>query len=138
MSEEKNNKRGPGRPMGSKNKKKTTTLASLNQAHGKDEEAEQKIRPTTLAQIWGDESSNKYGTSDAKKYKEQISEMGRADLFRHATKLGMVPVDNLTLLRGRMEKEFNKHVMKFNAPASTAGPAKNVPSEIQSILDGGK
>lgn len=139
MSEEKEiKKRGPGRPKGSKNKKKTTSLANLSQTHGKDLDGEKKIRPTTMAQIWGDDGSSKYGTLDCEFYKDKISNMGRADLFRHATKLGMVPIDNLTLLRSRMEKDFNRHVLKFNAPVASTSRPESVPSEIQSILDGGK
>jgi hypothetical protein len=138
MNEKEETKRGPGRPKGSKNKKRATSLANLSQAHGKDLEKEKKIRPTSLAQIWGDDGSNKYGTADAALYTEQISAMGRADLFRHASKLGMVPIDNLTLLRSRMEKEFRKHIMKFNAPVTSSSLPERVPSEVQNILDEGK
>jgi hypothetical protein len=138
MSEETTKpKRGPGRPKGSKNKKKVT-LGSLHQTHGKDEAHEKKIRPTTLAQIWGDDGTDKYGTLDLGTYKSQISTMGRADLFRHATKLGMVPIDNLTLLRSRLEKEFQRHVLKYNAPPEDTGAPEKVPSDVQRILSEGK
>ena len=117
-----------------KTSKKTTTKASKEtyQTHGKVENS----RPTTLDQIWGDDGSGKYTTMKVEEYREQLSEMTRADIQTHATKLSVVPVENREMLVKRLVREFEKHVASYNRPASAKPTAMS--KEGLRILSEGK
>ena len=97
----------------SASKKSSKKVESLSQAHGKEEK---KYKPTTLDQIWGDDGLAKYGTHDQQEYEDKIRHMNRTDLHTHASKVGIIPVDNREILEGRLIKEFCKHVASFRAP----------------------
>lgn len=117
--------------------RKKKKLESVHQTHAKDEEAA-KFVPQTLEQIWGDDGSSKYGTMDTEQYEEFLMNCSRAELHRHAVKVGgIVPIDNLSLMRDKLLKEFRKHVNSFKAPPVTKKPHK-VSKEVQTILDEGK
>jgi hypothetical protein len=97
----------------SASKKSSKKLESLSQTHGKQE---RKYKPTTLDQIWGDEGLVKYGTHDQEEYEDKIKNMNRTDLHTHASKVGIIPVDNREILETRLIREFCKHVASFRAP----------------------
>jgi hypothetical protein len=42
--------------------------------------------------------------------------MNRTDLHTHASKVGIIPVDNREILETRLVREFCKHVAAFRAP----------------------
>jgi len=116
---------------------KKVKLNDLNQAHGKDESSE--FQPVTLDQIWGDDGNGRYNTMDRDKYYDWIHEITRSELFHHASKLGIVPIDNLSLLRQRLMKEFSKHVSMYRFPANAKNQTTHkLSSEIRKILDEGK
>ena len=87
---------------------KKSKISQLSQTHGKVER-----RSMTLDQVWGDTGNNKYGTLDPKKYEDQINNMNKSDLQAHATKVGLVPIDDRNNLISRLKREFNKHVSIF-------------------------
>ena len=89
-----------------------------------------KTQFTTINQVLGDTGGGehgKYNTLDLDEYKDQLTEMGRADLQIHATKVGVMPRGQVDLMKRELVKEFNKHVASYNFPAEkeTKEKAKN-------------
>jgi hypothetical protein len=119
-------------------RKKTAKAAkdvkNLSQTHGQAEE----FTPTTLDQIWGDDGTSKYGTIDEGEYLNKLNGMTKSDIYLHASKLGIVPVDD----RGRLEKtllnDFKKHVAKFKMPSQADESHGKLPKNIREILEEGK
>jgi hypothetical protein len=108
---------------------KKSKISQLSQTHGKVE------RAITLDQVWGDTGTNKYGTLDPKKYEDHINNLNKSDLQAHATKVGLVPIDDRNTLISRLKKEFNKHVSIFTQAKidkkinKTSKTAKDILSE---------
>lgn len=113
---------------------KKTKLKDLNQIDAKVE----TTRPTTLDQIWGESGTAKYGTNDPQEYKSYISSLNRTDLQAHALQVGVLPNDNLEMLRARLEREFMRHVVSFQAPPSKLQKPKKISQEVQKILSEGR
>ncbi|NBW29414.1 hypothetical protein EBR37_03470 [bacterium] len=88
---------------------KKSKISQLSQTHGQVER-----RPITLDQVWGDTGTNKYGTLDPKKYEDHINNLNKSDLQAHATKVGLVPIDDRNNLISRLKREFNKHISTFS------------------------
>ena len=100
-------------------------LNELHQTHGKVE----TYTPSTLNQIWGDTGIDKYNTFNLEEYKQDLSEMAKADLRSHAVKMGIIPIDDREQLERRLIKEFNIHTASFRRPVinkPTAKPTKEV------------
>ena len=98
--------------MKKKPKKRVSKVKDLSQAHGKDE----TIQPTTLDQIWGDTGISAYRTMDENVYREELDALNKSDLQSHASKKGLIPVDDRRLLTGRLITEFKKHVNQYRVP----------------------
>ena len=123
--------------MAKKTTKKTVKGKKLNnlaQTHGKEE----KFQPTSLEQIWGDDGMSKYSTFDPLTYEDALDEYSKVDLQSHATRVGVVPVDNVTLLRQRLMKEFHKHVNAYRMPSQPTNDPTVVSKEVRLILEEGK
>tara|TARA_R100000008_G_C3560293_1_gene155744 strand:- start:63 stop:446 length:384 start_codon:yes stop_codon:yes gene_type:complete len=114
---------------------KKKNVKNLSQTHGKVE----KFEPTTLDQIWGDDGSSMYGTMDERTYEERLDDMNLSDLQTHASRVGIIPVDNRGMLKDRLMREFRKHVLGYKKPFSdeTVGE-KPVDKEIAKILSEGR
>lgn len=93
-------------------KKKVKNINQLSQTHGKLEEKEYK----TLDQVWGDEGILKYKTLDESEYLNSLKQMNKSDLQAHASKFGLIPVDDRETLTKRLIKEFKKHASLYNLP----------------------
>jgi len=114
---------GKGKIMTSRKKpKKSTAKASkptkideLNQTHGKVDKPEE-FQPTSLEQIWGSDGSSKYGTLDQSEYEKTLGGMAKSELHVHATKVGLIPVDDRGILTKRCIREFARHVGQFSTP----------------------
>ena len=114
-----------------KSKKK---LEKLSQTHGKED----SFQPTTLEQVWGDDGLAKYSTLDSSEYEAKLLHMDKADIQSHASKVGVIPVDNTELLKQKLVKEFHKHVNQYRMP-SQSGQTPEPPSEkVRQILQEGK
>jgi hypothetical protein len=113
---------------------KKTKLKDLNQIDAKVETA----RPTSLDQIWGEDGTSKYGTNDPQEYKNYINSLNRTDLQTHAVQIGVLPNDNLEMLRNRLEREFLRHIAAFQAPPSKLQKPKKISKEVQKILSEGR
>jgi hypothetical protein len=103
-----------------RNMKKKTKLDNLSQTHGKIEKYECK----TLDQILGDDGTSKYKTLDLEKYKEYLYDLNKSDLQSHASKIGLLPIDNRELLSKRLIKEFEKYTSSYKLPKLEAREIK--------------
>jgi hypothetical protein len=101
---------------------KKSKINLLHQAHGKVEK-----RPLTLDQVWGDTGTSKYGTLDKEIYAEYLEALNKSDLQSHASKIGLVPIDDRKTLIGRLKKEFQKHIAIYKP--SPQVNRNNVPSK---------
>ena len=93
-------------------KKKVKNIGELSQTHGRLEEKEYR----SLDQIWGDDGIRKYKTLDESEYLITLKEMNKSDLQAHASKFGLIPVDDRETLIKRLVREFKKHVSNYNVP----------------------
>lgn len=109
-------------------------VSDLHQTHGKVEEFE----PSTLDQVWGDDGFTVYKTLNEKEYLEKLDEMAKVDLQAHATKVGLIPTDNVMLLREKLLKEFRRHVSLYRRPKATKEKQINLSKEVKDILGEGK
>ena len=116
-------------------KRKKKSLDSINQTHAK---VEKKFEPTTLDQIWGDDGTSEYGTLDYDSYKGKIFDMNMSDLQAHASRVGIVPIDNRNMLTDRLLREFGRHVSSFKKPSEDLQENQNIPKKIRDILAEGR
>jgi len=114
--------------------KKTKKLEDLSQTHAMEE----KFVPTTLDQIWGDEGLSKYNTMDEQVYIDRLNEMNKTDLWSHASKVGLVPIDNTSLLRKTLIAEFKKHVNMYRKSLAPQETPKRLSKEALKILSEGR
>jgi hypothetical protein len=119
-------------------KKKTTAnskkVKDLSQTHGKVDD----FTPTTLDQIWGDDGTSKYGTLNEGEYLNKLNAMTKSDIYLHASKLGIVPVDDRSRLKKTLLNDFKKHVAKFKMPTQSDDSQEQLPKNIREILEEGK
>jgi hypothetical protein len=116
-----------------KNSKKAS-VKKMSQTHGKVE----KFEPTTLDQIWGDDGTSMYGTLDDNKYQERLDEMNMSDLQSHASRVGIIPIDNRSMLRERLMREFRKHASSYKKPIETQDDSETVNKDAMKILSEGR
>ncbi len=117
--------------------KSKKSLKSMSQTHGKVETK----KATTLDQVWGDTGHTKYGTMDIDKYEAELRSFPKVDLQAHATKIGLIPIDNRETLTSRLIKEFKKHVASYNTPDVKRGQdvrESQVSEEVVKILRDGR
>lgn len=108
-------------------------LSDLTQTDAKEE----KGKPTTLDQIWGDTGLSKYGTNDFDDYKAYLRGLNKTDIQNHAMQVGIIPNDNHEILFARLEREFLRHVGSYNTPKEKS-KSKKTSKEVQRILSEGR
>jgi hypothetical protein len=108
-------------------------IEELSQTHGKLENVQYK----TLDQIWGDNGSSKYKTTNIEEYTDFINEMNKSDLQAHANKIGLVPIDNRDMLTKRLLAEFKKFISTFNVPKNIDNSV-NLDKKSKDVLSEGK
>ena len=113
---------------------KKKSVKNLSQTHGKEE----KFEPTTLDQIWGDDGTSTYGTMVEDHYETQIDEMNMSDMQTHASRVGIIPIDNRNTLRERLLREFRKHVASYRKPVNNPSPEPSLSKEMRKILYEGR
>jgi len=117
-----------------KSAKKTKKMKNMTQAHGKVEEFE----PSTLEQIWGADGMDTYNTLEVGEYEDQLRGMAKVDMQAHATKVGLIPIDNMDILKQRLVKQFKNHVATYRRPKITKKNDPRLTKEIKNILGEGK
>ena len=113
---------------------KKNSLKDLKQIDAKEE----KGKPTTLDQLWGDTGLSKYGTHDPVEYKTRLKSMNRSDMQAHALSVGILPTDNHEILTARLEREFLKYTLAYNTPTENKQKTKKVSQEVMKILSEGR
>ena len=131
MSEKQENNQEKKQEQKKSNK---ANLESLSQTHGKEE----KFRPTSLDQIWGDKGTWKYSTMDENEYRAMVENMPRSDLSAHAQKVGLIPISDRTQLIKRLTVEFKRHIMAYRTPQVDGGKNNPISSEAEKILKEGR
>ena len=114
-------------------KKSKKSIENLSQTHGKLEAKEYK----TLDQIWGEDGSSKYKTLDETEYRDYLNDLNKSDLQNHASKLGLIPIDDRDSLTKRLISEFKKYVSLFKIPKTNSNKI-NLTKEVKSILSEGR
>lgn len=115
--------------------KKSKKLQSLSQTDAMS--TEPSSQPTTLDQIWGDTGLNKYNTLDEQSYEQELLDMAKVDLQKHAEKHGLVPIDDVRTLRARLLREFRRHVGMYSKPVENKQGNK-LSKDVLRILSEGK
>jgi hypothetical protein len=108
-------------------------LQELSQTHGKIEDTQYK----TLDQIWGDDGSSKYKTSNLQDYLNYLNDLNKSDLQDHAKKIGLIPIDNRETLTKRLTSEFRKYMSMFKLPKNSENLV-NLDKKSKDILSEGK
>ena len=91
------------------------------------------MQPTSLDQIWGDTGISKFKTLDRDEYESQLNDMNKSDLQTHATKVGLVPIDDTKMLK-KARKELDKHVSSYKTPKNM--PKKTVKDALKILGEG--
>lgn len=114
--------------MAAKRKTRKKNLSEINQTHGKVE----KSKPTTLDQIWGNDSLSRYSTLSYEEYQGNLKDMDKSKMKEHAIDLGLVPIDNLAVLQERLLAEFRAYIGQYaSIPDQTT---ENQPKASEKIL----
>ena len=113
---------------------KKSSLKNMSQTHGKTKEFE----PTTLDQIWGDDGTGMYGTLDIQKYETRLDDMNMSDMQSHASRVGIIPIDNRSMLRERLVRELRKHASAYKKPATAPEENAEISKDIIKILSEGR
>ena len=113
---------------------KKASVKKMSQTHGKVE----KFEPTTLDQIWGDDGTSMYGTMDDTEYQLRLDDMNMSDLQSHASRVGIIPIDNRSMLRDRLLREFRKYVSSYQKPIVTQDDSQTADKETMKILSEGR
>tara|TARA_Y100000004_G_scaffold90840_1_gene101813 strand:- start:763 stop:1146 length:384 start_codon:yes stop_codon:yes gene_type:complete len=121
-------------------KKKKVALKDMSQTDGMAIDETPKTEPSTLNQVWGDDGTSIYKTMDIDVYEQVLSNMSKADLKNEATRVGLLPIDNMQQLKARLIREFKMHVSSYKRPASSGKPQNplDVPDKIRKILEEGR
>jgi len=132
----KENNKKPKKAKASSKGSKPKKVDEMSQTHGKVENFE----PNSLDQVWGDTGETRYGHLDEKKYEEELNNMTKSELFAHASKHGIIPIDNRDQLEKRLIKEFNRYSLEFKKPHHQEDPIRmdNISLEARKILEEGK
>ena len=105
----------------------------MTQVHGKAE----NVAPTTLDQIWGDDGIWKYNTMKVDEYRAQLNEYNLTDLQRHASRVGIIPIESRVRLQETLLREFKKHVSAYNVPNDPSQDTE-ISEEAMKILKEGR
>lgn len=130
----------PRKKSTSKASVKKPKIEDLAQADGRDDSKQETViesKPRTLNQVWGDDGLWKYSTMNADEYNVQLDEMNKSDLQAHAQSVGLIPIDDVVLLRKRLKNEFKSHISKYqnvDQPKQTTSISK----EARNILKEGR
>jgi len=113
---------------------KKTKLNQIHQTHGKIEDTNNSVR--TLDQIFGDDGTSRYGTLILEEYIDYLNDLNKSDLQSHASKIGLVPIDNRETLISRLKKEFVKHVAVYNVKPVQDKKIKNAKTAKDILSEG--
>ena len=64
--------------------------------------------------------------------------MNMSDLQAHASRVGIVPVDNRNMLSDRLLREFSRHASTYSKPVEASAEHQEIPEKIKQILAEGR
>lgn len=96
------------------------------------------FQPTTLDQIWGEDSNTNYKARSVKEYEQQLAEMNTADLQAHAVKVGILPTESRERTVRKLTTEFASYLSQLSRIPKTTVKPKDVPKQIMDILSEGR
>lgn len=115
---------------------KKTDTKNIMQTHGKTEEENPR---KSIYDLMNTKTVNPFGTSNATKFEDEMSQMNMHDLQRLAIKIGIIPSSNRTALKNKLRREFSRYcggqlsekayqAQQQNGPVATPGSesAKNI------------
>jgi len=109
-------------------------LKDLKVTHGKTV----ATKPMTLSQLWGDTSDQLYGTSDESTYVRSLTELNKSDLQAHASRVGVLPMDDREYLTKKLIRAFRDHISLYKAPKDNPKEIQKVSDKVKSILAEGR
>ncbi len=95
--------------------------------------------PTTLDQLWGFDTGNKFGTLDLGVYTNKLNSLNLSDLQDEAKKLGIPPIDDKSRLIRSLVNEFRVYASNARIPSQpkSVDPSK-VSKEVLEFMKEGK
>ena len=118
-----------------KGKKKKMTLAERQISDGK---LYNKRGVKSIDELLGI-SASKYNTHDLKKYEDYLSNLNTSDLQAHATRVGVLPNQDRSILTKRLLKEFRVSNSGYISTAQVQNPiTKPIKKEVLEILAEGR
>lgn len=119
-------------------KGKKTTGAKARKALAELQQVDGEIAPETehltLESIIGDAAANPAGAATVGEYQEILAEMNKFDLQFHATKQGLVPIENRALLEERLVARFNINASRGRGVSKTVRNDAKISKEALDIL----
>jgi hypothetical protein len=97
---------------------------------------QEKSKPSTLEQIWGDNGLRRYKTTNQEEYTNYLLGLNKSDLQTHAASIGILPQDNRELLSKKLIKEFRTYVAGYNVPDPIPKPSKVSPEVLRILAEG--
>lgn len=117
-------------------KRTTSKLDTFSETDGKVE----KFKPTTIDQLLGDKGLWRYNTLDEDEYTTFLDSLSVVQLKEHAQEHGLLPNDNLGLLKRKLISEFRIFASQYQHPAPTnvSEPLKKVDPRAEKIMQAGR
>jgi hypothetical protein len=100
---------------------------------------EESSKPTTLEAIFGGFNElARYGTLEESEYLKYINDLNRTDLYEHARKIGLGPVETVARLKDNLIREFRSYVTYLNKPTDSKSSNSKISSKVEKILAEGR
>ena len=112
-------------------------MESMSQTDGMARD-EEKFEASTLDQVFGDDGVSKYKTLNEVVYQQVLDNMSKADLKGEATRVGLLPIDNINQLRIRLMREFRGHVSSYRRPKVDLQNQNRLSDASRKILEEGR
>ena len=138
-------KKTPTKKTSTAKSKTKKTLDSIDQTHGKAEDAPSKDpvqsavdKARELDRILGMRKISPFGTASLEVFEENLSEMNLTDMREVAVKAGIFPNGNRTVLKKKLIKGFVSHNKGVNNAASNVplnNKAKMPDSSLQQQIN---
>ena len=94
---------------------------------------------SSMAQLFGEDVGNKFGTLNFGEYEEKLNSMTLNDLQDEARKINCPPIDDKERLKRSLKNEFRVYASNFNLPPQPKQmDLKKVPREVLDFMSEGK
>lgn len=90
-----------------------------------------KKAPSTIDQLFGFDTGEKFGTLNLSEYDERLNSMTLSELQDEARKINCPPIDDKERLKRSLRNEFRVYASNYKVPKS---PAPTDPSKVSAIV----